>query len=269
MLTTIGRCGVDGTEQNFRDRIAELHEDKFGCHELSIKEMRSFEVTRTEPYYALADQWPSLTDIKRHGRGVQHFASQWLKELRREFLQVDGECTAEIDLNGSYFNYLAAASGDPDLKDLLESGECIYVTIDNHVHGDEKTRDDYTVDQRAALKIKINTNVLFAPENKRFGETKWFAGFAQLFPMAAEFVRHRRLVDGIGGKAFSKWFCQLESDYVIDVMTTLVFDHNIPALPFADMLCVPSSRADEAAEVMCDLGEKRLGFRPAVSVDRF
>lgn len=270
MLTTIGRCGVSATEPDFCDRIAEMHRDRFGDEELSIKELRSFEVTRTEPYYALADQWPSLVDIKRHGRGIQHFASNWKKELRREFLRMDGEPTAEIDFNGSYFLYLAWASGDPDLTDLLESGQCVYVAIDNHVNGTSKTRADYTSEQRQKLKQTVNTNVLTAPEGSRFGKTRWFAGAAQLFPMAIEFVRHRRLVDGVSGSDFTKWLCDQESGLVVeDVMTALVFDHDIPALPFADMLCVSVSRAEEAAEVMMELGESRLGFRPAVSVDRF
>lgn len=57
-----------------------------------------------------------------------------------------------------------------------------------------------------------------------------------------------------------------ESCIILDAISTLAFEHSIPALPVHDSIIVPLSARQLAGTVLSDAFERRLGVRPAPTI---
>ena len=199
-------------------------------------------------------------DFSKGGRLYSHGIGKGYQNVKkhiRRAMMISGEAIAEVDLRASYLTILHQRMGAP-----------------------LPTTDPYDMPgvPRGIVKMWVSITLgnggfhrRWPDESKERYEDETKGGDLQAdHPIGAtqrKILEHLPLLKEWAKNPVGWGDLQIiESTAVIDAVTTLAFDHGIPALPLHDALMVPESKAEVAARCLFDSFYKHVGIYPHITV---
>ncbi len=219
---------------------------------------------------------------RRYGR-VYHPISNLRKGIRRECL-IDGEPIAEVDIHACYTCLLVSdmhpgESRDKAIAYLMtdwysqfdvffagwfeKQVECGLGYISKSGTRILRSGNSQTHDQPLSIKKEYSRQCLFWADSRDISNPLRVF-FRSIHPELCDMIIARR--KRMSASDLSRKLTQREGSIVVDTAMAEFARAGIAAIPLHDAVMVQASRATATQEILLDVCERKLGFRPKISI---